>query len=67
MIAAETYWSIVTNPPHIFAELTWSIILDIILIQPVRLLIRRHDRTVHATDHRRLRRRELKRELHDIT
>lgn len=48
VIAAETYWSIVTNPGHIGAELTWSIILDVLLIQPVRWLVGRHDRKAHA-------------------
>lgn len=48
MIAAETYLSIVTNPPHIGAELTWSIILDVLLIQPIRWAVARHDRTAHA-------------------
>ena len=43
----ETYWSVVTNPAHIGAEITWSIILDLLLIQPIRWAIRRHDRVAH--------------------
>lgn len=46
-MAAETYWMVVTNPAHIGAELTWSVILDLLLIQPVRVLVRRHDRKRH--------------------
>lgn len=43
----ETYWTILTNPAHIGAELTWSVILDLLLIQPVRWAVRRHDARNH--------------------
>lgn len=54
MIAAETYWTIVSNPAHIGAEITWDIILDVvgaIIFWPlIRLGIRRHDRLKHGRD-----------------
>lgn len=47
-MSAESYWSVVSNPAHIGAELTWSVILDLILLPFVKLAIRRHDRKRHS-------------------
>lgn len=50
----ETYWTIVTNPAHIGAEITWDIILDgvgaIIFWPIIRWAVRRHDRMKHGRD-----------------
>lgn len=50
----ETYFSILSNPAHIGAEITWDIILDVfgvILFWPViRWAVRRHDRIKHPKE-----------------
>ena len=51
VIAAETYTELVTNLPHIGAEITWDIILEVIqiivLIPIIRWAVQQHDHNKH--------------------
>lgn len=43
----ETYWSVLTSPPHLLAELTITLVTDGLLYPVVRWAIKRHDRSHH--------------------
>jgi hypothetical protein len=43
----ETYWSVLTSPAHLMAELTVTAVTDGLLYPIVRLAVRRHDRIHH--------------------
>lgn len=49
---SETYWTVLTNPAHIGAELTWSVILDVALLPFIRMGVRWHDRRHHGSPDR---------------
>lgn len=52
VIGAETYWSLITNLPHIGFELTWEVITGVVVAWPIKRLVARHDQRKHqvATD-----------------
>lgn len=48
MIAdVETYWSVLTSPAHLLAELTVTAVTDGLLYPIIRIAIKRHDRKAH--------------------
>lgn len=44
----ETYWSVLSSPAHLLAELTVTAVTDGLLYPLVRLAVKRHDRKVHS-------------------